>query len=1026
MKIKKENAATLGLLMITVWAAMQYILLKNVPDTVSTFSFLFITNLVGFIVLAAVQPKKLKLLNKKVLLKGIILTVELIGYNFFMILGSRGLDSVIVSSLVSMYFIFVTPMLLLLRKKVSFRAAIASVVAILSLLLMFNADLGTLFSSKNVFFLIIADLFFAAYVVTIPIVGENEDSSVLTISQMLFSALFALAGWAIEVGIGVGSFSFPADTKFWITVLFIGVFIRAIYGILQISCQRYVKPVNASLIFSSEIIITLITNPIVSRLMGTSYTPATNYQIIGCVLFVIAVMIVDDTIMGLFGYTDMDTKVYTDQDGNEKIQSTLSKKLINMTLVMSMLALVVSAVICISAITSIRTTSVEKSTLLGQEAAQVSEKALKKELENKLTTTATDKAMIAEAKLKAYIESAEYAADYAAELYNAPSDFSEREVLYPVKKNTGIWAMQRLLADQSISYAEVEKENKLLGNMERVFGSIVEHSDNISTIYIGTETGLIISYDPNSEYADLGVENYYEFRNSEWYADGKKSSAPFFTKAYQDSYGRGLTITCVAPIYDAANKFRGCIGIDILMNDINSSMVNDHIVEPSYATLIDSEGYIISSKDVDETSSGTTSIFDENVDTPIKDVSDKVLSNADGIAQKGKGDEAIYIAYSKIPLTEWTLCIMSPVKNIIEPALEIKDNIDTNTEQVSVTVYESIRVIIMNCLVLFAVIILVITFFVGKRASKITAPLKNLEYDVLEISKGKFDKRTEVMTDDEIGSLARTFNDMTESLQKYIADLKEVTAREERIASELSVATKIQADMLPSKFPAYPERHEFDIYATMAPAKEVGGDFYDFFLVDENHLAMVIADVSGKGVPAALFMVISKTLIKNQALAGLSPKDILMTVNNQLCANNEAEMFVTVWLGIVDLRTGEMTAANAGHEYPVICKAGGQYELFKDKHGFVLAGMENSRYREYELQFENGDRLFVYTDGVAEATNVQSELYGTKRLVDTLNRNTDAGCEEIVHRVRDDIDNFVGEAEQFDDITMVCFQYMGE
>ena len=218
MKIKKEYTCTLGLLLITVWSALQYIFLQNVPDTVSTFSFMFITNLVGFAVLVTAQFRKLKQLNKKILLKGLILTLELIGYNFFLILGSRGLDSVIVSSIVSMYFIFVTPMLVLMKKQVSFRSAIASMVAIISLLLMFNADLNMLFSSKNVIFLIIADLFFASYIITIPIVGKNEDSSVLTISQMIFSCIFSFIGWSVETGIGMSKFSFPRDAKFWVSV----------------------------------------------------------------------------------------------------------------------------------------------------------------------------------------------------------------------------------------------------------------------------------------------------------------------------------------------------------------------------------------------------------------------------------------------------------------------------------------------------------------------------------------------------------------------------------------------------------------------------------------------------------------------------------------------------------------------------------------------------------------------------------------------------------------------------------------
>ena len=217
----------------------------------------------------------------------------------------------------------------------------------------------------------------------------------------------------------------------------------------------------------------------------------------------------------------------------------------------------------------------------------------------------------------------------------------------------------------------------------------------------------------------------------------------------------------------------------------------------------------------------------------------------------------------------------------------------------------------------------------------------------------------DIRTGDEVELLANSFRKMEEDVISYLRSFMAITAEKERIGAELNVATQIQADMLPRIFPAFPERPEFDIYASMTPAKEVGGDFYDFFLVDDDHLAMVIADVSGKGVPAALFMVIAKTLLKNAAQTGLSPKAVLEKVNNQLCANNEAEMFVTVWLGIYEISTGKLTAANAGHEYPAIRRSGGRFELVKDRHGFVLAGMENARYREYELEIGLGDTLFV-------------------------------------------------------------------
>lgn len=284
------------------------------------------------------------------------------------------------------------------------------------------------------------------------------------------------------------------------------------------------------------------------------------------------------------------------------------------------------------------------------------------------------------------------------------------------------------------------------------------------------------------------------------------------------------------------------------------------------------------------------------------------------------------------------------------------------------------------------------------------------------------DFRVDIGTGDELQELAQAFQYMTTELRDYIQNLASVTAEKERIGAELDVAAHIQASMLPCIFPTFPERPEFDIYASMTPAKEVGGDFYDFFLVDDDHLALVIADVSGKGVPAALFMVIARTLLKNVAQTGLSPKEILETVNNQLCENNDEGMFVTVWLGIYEISTGRIIASNAGHEQPALRREGGAFELVRDRHGLVLAGVKNFRYREYELTLDPGDTLFVYTDGVTEATDAGLTLYGTERMLEAMNRCPEAEPEQLLHMVKDDIDRFVADAPQFDDITMLSIQ----
>lgn len=242
----------------------------------------------------------------------------------------------------------------------------------------------------------------------------------------------------------------------------------------------------------------------------------------------------------------------------------------------------------------------------------------------------------------------------------------------------------------------------------------------------------------------------------------------------------------------------------------------------------------------------------------------------------------------------------------------------------------------------------------------------------------------------------------------------------ERIAAELSLATRIQLSALPKEFP---KREKFHVYASMTPAKEVGGDFYDFFMMDEDHLGLVIADASGKGVPAALFMMVSSALIRNAAVGEYSPAKVLTTVNHQLCTRNPEEMFVTVWMGVLEVSTGRLTAANAGHEYPILKRPGMSFELFKDRHGLVLGAMDGVRYREYEIQMEPGTKLFVYTDGLSEATNGSTVQFGTDRTIDVLRGREDGSPEELVRAVLDAVETFVADAPQFDDLTMLCVEY---
>lgn len=332
--------------------------------------------------------------------------------------------------------------------------------------------------------------------------------------------------------------------------------------------------------------------------------------------------------------------------------------------------------------------------------------------------------------------------------------------------------------------------------------------------------------------------------------------------------------------------------------------------------------------------------------------------------------------------------------------------------------------------ILILLVVLIVTTGLASAfsiAGRITDPLNTITRRVasLGVRNRQFKMEDAYRTGDEIEVLAESFAKQSARTALYIEQIKRVTAEKERIEAELDMASRIQSSQLPRLFPPFPDRKEFALFASMTPAKEVGGDFYDFFMIDRDHIGFVMADVSGKGVPAALLMMVSRVLIKSGLQNGKSPAETLASVNNQLCESNEADFFVTVWCAVLEISTGKGIAANAGHEHPVIRRAGGSYELQVYRHSMPVGAMRDIPFRQHAFQMEPGDSFFVYTDGVPEATNGSKELYGTERMLAALNRESDAQPEQVLANVTEDIDSFVDGAEQFDDITMLSFRYLG-
>ncbi len=332
----------------------------------------------------------------------------------------------------------------------------------------------------------------------------------------------------------------------------------------------------------------------------------------------------------------------------------------------------------------------------------------------------------------------------------------------------------------------------------------------------------------------------------------------------------------------------------------------------------------------------------------------------------------------------------------------------------------------------FLIITLLITWLTSHRIKKgVAEPIEAISDAAMKYVQGKKDGTEQncfsslnIHTGNELETLSNTMADMEKSLYAHEEHIRLITAEKERINTELNLANRIQSAMLPHVFPPFPDRNEFDLYAVMRPAREVGGDFYDFFLIDDDHLALVIADVSGKGIPGALFMMVSKIILQSCAMLGKTVGETLTKTNEALSSNNQAEMFVTVWLGVLEISTGKMTCANAGHEYPAIYHADtGSFTMLQDKHGLVIGAMPDVVYHEYEILLQKNDILFVYTDGVPEATNADQEMFGTERMINTLNQSASGSPQEILEHIEQAVDGFVGSAEQFDDMTMLCIKY---
>jgi len=554
-------------------------------------------------------------------------------------------------------------------------------------------------------------------------------------------------------------------------------------------------------------------------------------------------------------------------------------------------------------------------------------------------------------------------------------------------------------------------------------------TSNYSTnCYIGFADGTNICIDniASNKYDDKGQLIPFPVRQRPWYTGAVEKGDVTFTQPMLDTYTGTICITCSAPIY-VDSELIGVVGIDLFLSDMEK-YVEDSAAKGSFLCVVDNEGKIVfAPKDnglFEVKLTGEAEDLRNSESKSLAEVVSLSMTQSTGLKNVNIDGKDYYMVGSPLKTVGWS--VLSVVdKSITEiPTKQMLDEFNSINDSARSDYSDGASHINTLTLIAIAAILIIGSGTALYTAGRIVKPVESMTEEIIEGGKtGKlFEMKNIYKTKDEIQVLAESFDDLSQKTVQYIKDITRITKEKERIGTELALARKIQADMVPNIYPAFPDRPEFDIFATMHPAKEVGGDFYDFFLIDSDHLGMVMADVSGKGVPAALFMMMSKILINNFAMMGGSPAQVLERTNNVICQNNEEEMFVTVWFGILEISTGRITAANAGHEYPIIKKPGGKFELFKDKHGFVLGGLEGMTFDEYEMNLEKGGSLYLYTDGVPEAMNDKDEMFGTKRLLDALNKYDNNITVKLLTDLKESIDAFVGNADQFDDLTMLVIK----
>ena len=680
---------------------------------------------------------------------------------------------------------------------------------------------------------------------------------------------------------------------------------------------------------------------------------------------------------------------------------------------------------------NISSTLIKSNQELSEMTGQMSSSSMAELTEKRLLELASEKAEIADGKFSDFKRAVSVVATAVEQVYDDPDDYVAKSVSLPDPDNEGTLSTQVLYsAGTDPNDPRIVEELGLLGNVQDTLMAVNSSLESLASVYFAAESGVMVQADYISakKYDAEGRLMPLEAKERPWYQGAADTGEPFLTPVTRDVHTPRLAIMCGVPVYNKG-QLMGVAGGGMYLDDMVALVKSMDLGTGGKACIINKDGQVLFSTAEEGIFAAKENGPDlrQSDDKELADMAKKAADGERGVTLVTMGEIPYYVAYAPLKTVGWSLLAIMPQRVVEAPTKKLLTNLNTMTDKALQDSQKQTRQALYLLLALSGASLIIVGLLSLLLSRQIVKPIRMLTEEVSSMEGDNLDFRWEHNTGDETQMLANSFQSLTERMKDYISDIRAITAERERIGTELDLARRIQESMLPSVFPAFPDRSEFDLYAAMDPAREVGGDFYDFFLIDEDHLCLVIADVSGKGVPGALFMMASKIILQGSAKSSKSPSEILTETNATIAANNREEMFVTAWVGILELSTGKLTAANAGHEYPALRGPKGEFALLKDKHGFVIGGFEGVKYTEYELQMEPGAKLFLYTDGLPEAERGgdNAEMFGIERMLDALNDDPQTTPRQILEHMREAVADFVQDAEQFDDLTMLCVEYKG-